>query len=128
MEVLYGQLVPVKRIIEHEEYDPVVTNNDVSLLILSRPLIFSSRVQPITLDQKEPPVGAMATVSGWGTVSEGGLLSRNLQKVDVPIFERYLCNALYVGGITNKMFCAGYLTGYYDSCQVNIINYFHYKI
>lgn len=119
LEVVNGQFVAVNRIIQHPDYDQSLTNNDLSLLILSRNLIFNNRVQPIALDPIDPPTGAMAIASGWGTSSEGGLLSRNLQKVEVPIFQKSLCNVLYLGGITDKMLCAGYLSGYYDSCQVN---------
>lgn len=118
LEVVYGQFVSVNRIIQHPNYDPVNTNNDMSLLILSRKLVFNNRVQPIQLDPRDPPSGVMATVAGWGSESENGPLSRNLQKVNIPIFERTACNALYIGSITNNMMCAGYITGYYDSCQV----------
>lgn len=118
LEVIQGQFVAVNRVIKHPDYDPSLTNNDMSLLILSRKLIFNNRVQPIALDPNEPPTGAMAIASGWGTTSEGGTLSRSLQKVEVPIFQKSLCNVLYMGSITDKMVCAGYLSGYYDSCQV----------
>lgn len=116
--MIHGQFIAVNKVIQHPDYDTMLTNNDMSLLLLSRKLIFSDRIQPIPLDPIEPPTGAMAVASGWGTTSEGGKLSRNLQRVEVPVFQKSLCNVLYMGTVTDKMVCAGYLSGYYDSCQV----------
>lgn len=41
-----------------------------------------------------------------------------LQCLDIPILSDRDCNNSYPGMITDAMFCAGYLEGGKDSCQV----------
>lgn len=41
-----------------------------------------------------------------------------LQCLDIPILSSRDCNNSYPGMITDAMFCAGYLEGGKDSCQV----------
>lgn len=115
-----GQRLPVDRIISHPQYDENTTNNDIALLHLARP---ATGVQPIpwltaaTLAQANP--GVLATVTGWGALSEGGAGSDVLQQVQVPVVSNQACNSpnSYGGGITENMLCAGFAEGGRDSCQ-----------
>ena len=52
---------------------------------------------------------------GWGATSSGGSSSNFLLEVDVPIEDS--CGSYSNSEITNKMICAGYSSGGYDSCQ-----------
>lgn len=55
--------------------------------------------------------GTSARVSGWGATIEGGPRSPILQAVSVPVVTNAECNALYSGGITAGMLCAGFPEG-----------------
>ena len=48
-------------------------------------------------------------VSGWGTLSSGGVLSDTLNYVEVPPVSRTTCNqpSTYDGQVTANMICAG---------------------
>lgn len=43
-----------------------------------------------------------------------------LQCLNVPVLSQTKCKAAYPGQITDNMFCAGYLEGGKDSCQVTV--------
>ena len=66
--------------------------------------------------------GRECTISGWGSTGQAsGGYSRRLQAASVPILETRRCMESQVYGqdkLTQGMFCAGYLQGGIDSCQV----------
>lgn len=65
--------------------------------------------------------GDLAYVSGWGTLSEGGSSSTQLQVVEVPLVSLAECRSAYgSSSITDRMVCAGYPEGGKDACQVKI--------
>jgi trypsin len=94
-------------------------NLSVSLQV-SLAFTYGAGVQPITLTNTEPAAGALAVVSGWGTLSSGSSsLPSQLQAVEVDITAHAACNNAYAeyGGITVNMICAGVTGGGKDSCQ-----------
>jgi len=96
-----------------------LNNFSVSLQV-SVPFIYGPGVQPIALTSVEPSAGALAVVSGWGTLTAGGsTLPSQLQAVEVYITSRAACNSAYAqyGGITVNMICAGVTGGGKDACQ-----------
>ena len=66
-----------------------------------------------------PPDGALAVVSGWGTLTPGGSLPSQLQAVEVFITPRAACDRAYADydGITDNMICAAVPGGGKDACQ-----------
>ena len=64
--------------------------------------------------------GVLATVSGWGTLTQGGVQPSILQKVDVNTMSNGQCGgpttAYGYGDITSNMICAA--ASGKDSCQV----------
>lgn len=83
--------------------------NGIQYLKLASQQIMSNAGQP----------GDMASVSGWGTLTDGGNSPNKLQKVNVPIVSNQVCNEpnAYNGQITPTELCAGYAQGKKDSCQ-----------
>ncbi|KAF8791068.1 Trypsin-1 like protein [Argiope bruennichi] len=109
--------------IVHEGYNPMASlKNDIALLRLTTPIdIIGSDglVNGVCLPPKEMAdnVTGMGTVSGWGTTSQGGSLSDQLQAVDVPILTDEKCKEVYKDNYESTMLCAGYEEGGRDSCQ-----------
>jgi len=71
---------------------------------------------------QDTAAGSMVTVTGWGTLNEGGLgLPNVLHKVDVPVVSDEECRASYaaagVDSVADSMICAGLPEGGKDSCQ-----------
>lgn len=122
-----GVVAQVRRAIEHDDYNvPYGTNNDIGLLFLEDALVFRRNMRPVRLPERfeETPTGAIASISGWGTLYGGAnTIPDVLQAAKVPIVEQRVCVEAYANRtnpavITDVMLCAGLLeTGGVDSCQ-----------
>jgi len=104
---------------KNPDYDSATINNDVCLLKVDSPFEFNDEIGPVPVDTNmEWAADATFTVSGWGTKSEGGLVSEKLQKVNVPHVMPEQCQSNYASSgydITDGMICAGEAGK--DSCQ-----------
>lgn len=116
----FGQHINVKEIRQHPNYISPSTDFDVSVLILGKRIDLGPKIQPIPLTTQEPKSGELAVVTGWGIMKEGTTeLPDVLKKLDVPIYDRNTCNAVYGGKISQRMICAGYEKGGKDACAVS---------
>lgn len=118
-----GQRRAVDRVIPFSGYDDDTANNDLALLHLATPATLNAAVGIVDLvgpaDSSLFEPGDTATVTGWGSTSEGGAGSNALLEVSIPIVSNQTCNApaSYNGQITSSMLCAGVPQGGLDSCQ-----------
>lgn len=73
-----GQIVYFASLTPHEGYDIERHDNDIALLTLTEPLVYSDRIQPVPLPPADTHLtgGDIMQVSGWGrlSVSERGML------------------------------------------------------
>ncbi|XP_054088503.1 serine protease SP24D-like [Zeugodacus cucurbitae] len=65
-----GQVLKLKQIIVNKAYSDSL--NDVALLELEQPLVFTKDIQPIQLADAEVPSGEDVIISGWGRLSTNG--------------------------------------------------------
>nr|XP_055051998.1 transmembrane protease serine 13a [Misgurnus anguillicaudatus] len=112
----------VKTITVHESYSSDTNDYDIALLKLTRPVDFSTTVQPICLPTFDQIFSGNQEcwTSGFGTTTQGAdHASSSLMGVKVNIIDTNLCNStkVYGGAISNNMICAGDLNGGRDSCQ-----------
>ncbi|KAF5300956.1 hypothetical protein FQA39_LY10926 [Lamprigera yunnana] len=119
----YEQLRPITQIILHPGYVDVGFVNDISLLQMEIPVIFSDYVRPICLPTSDSVLNdnRICTVIGWGQLFEvGRIFPDTLQEVQVPIISTLECQKhtlfLPLYKITDDMFCAGYDRGGRDAC------------
>jgi len=118
-----GVTIPVRRIIEHEDYNvPIYFDNDIALMFLASLLTFGNGIQAITLPAQGFVVehGTDSQVSGWGALTQGGSAPEILQVVTVPIVSNDICGDAYsvLNPVTDGMICAGDLeVGGRDACQ-----------
>lgn len=118
------QTVGLARIVEHPAYDPFTSENDIALLELSSPLILSPARRTAAIGLFTPAdsaagldaPGTMATISGWGTTSEGGSLPAVLKFAQVPVVSDADARDAY-GDIADSMIGAGFDQGGIDTCQ-----------
>ena len=77
-----------------------------------QPFVFNNYIQPVQLPSSCAPPGTYCTVSGWGTLVEGGRRPYRLQSLAIPILSTRDCNVSYPYLVNYEtMFCAGYLEG-----------------
>jgi secreted trypsin-like serine protease len=115
-----GQRFTVRKIIEHENYDPKTNDSDIALLHLSKPSLQKS----IELVEQGDPEGltapfTSATVIGWGTTDPFGYrYPVELRQVNVPILPGLFGLRIYgPQTFSINMLVAGFLKGGKDSCS-----------
>ncbi|XP_026514339.1 cationic trypsin-like [Terrapene carolina triunguis] len=92
--------------------------NDIMLLRLSPPAVYTDYVQPLALTDSCPPEGTHCTVMGWGTTTSPAETYPDVpQCLDVDILSNTICEDAYPEKVTENMLCAGVLEGGKDSCQ-----------
>ncbi|KAM9020761.1 uncharacterized protein PRD47_004353 [Ara ararauna] len=112
----------VDKIFVHSKYVVETYDNDIALIKLKEPIIFSEYIiaacipeadfaNEVLMNQKS------GMVSGFGREFEGGRLSKKLKVLEVPYVDRNTCKQSTNFAITENMFCAGYETEQKDACQ-----------
>lgn len=114
----------VAEIFVHPDYVPgTYPRNDIALLrlssILSGPAIDAIPLVSPTNEAIALKDGALARVTGWGSLGEGGTPVRDLRYVQLRVFTNTDCNdpVAYNEKVKDEMVCAGFVKGGKDSCQ-----------
>ena len=118
-----GQKRAVDRIVLHPRYGFDFAHDfahDLALLHLTEP----ADAELVTLlgadDLALAGPGTLGTVIGWGALSEdgsAGLVSYDLQQVELPIVSEEECTSSMGRMITENMLCAGFKEGGKDACH-----------
>ncbi|XP_044541280.1 transmembrane protease serine 9 [Gracilinanus agilis] len=114
-----GKVEKVYRIYKHPFYNVYTLDYDVALLELSAPVRYTSVIKPICLPDHSHlfAEGTKCFITGWGSIREGGMMARHLQKAVVSIIGEETCRKFYPIQISNRMLCAGFAQGGVDSCS-----------
>ncbi|KAM8720211.1 hypothetical protein ACLKA7_006280 [Drosophila subpalustris] len=100
-----GILRQVVEIIVHEDYGKFL--NDIAVLRVDTPFIYSSNIQAIALPSANTPADADIVISGWGRLTHGGDLPRYLQWNTLKSLSLEECGQLINYGYAN-MLCLGH--------------------
>ncbi|KAM6957989.1 uncharacterized protein LKV04_022125 [Tautogolabrus adspersus] len=116
------QVIQVSEIIMHENYVKSTANNDIALLRLASPIIYTTYAVPVCmptrpLAERDLWAVRLHTVSGWGRRGENGPTSSLLRRLMVPRIRTQQCVEESGVVLTENMFCAGYIEGRQDSCK-----------
>nr|ADT80830.1 serine protease 60 [Mamestra configurata] len=124
-----GTVHTISRIIMHPQYIHAILNNDVAIVRLDNPAVFSSRVQLASIPGPNYNLVDGASVShvGWGHLQYQGHSSEQLMHVHVNIINQQVCAERYAilkaqdsnwPEVNDGMVCAGILNhGGKDACQ-----------
>ncbi|XP_048220834.1 transmembrane protease serine 11C-like [Perognathus longimembris pacificus] len=111
----------VKNIIIHENYHYPAHDNDIAVVHLASPVLYTSNIRRACLPETNHtfPPSSDVVVTGWGTLRTDGKIPNILQKASVKIIDNKTCNSgkVYGGVVTPGMLCAGFLRGHVDACQ-----------
>ncbi|KAM4610329.1 chymotrypsin-like elastase family member 2A isoform 2-T2 [Polymixia lowei] len=113
---LYGNepsavaLSPAK-IIVHEYWDSYRIRNDIALIKLPAPIMFTDAIMAACLPDNAHvlPHNAPCYVTGWGRLWTGGPIADTLQQAYLPVVSHSNCSKPDWWGslVTNNMICAG---------------------
>ncbi|CAL4099971.1 unnamed protein product, partial [Meganyctiphanes norvegica] len=110
-----SQSIYASSFIKHPKYDDQTQANDIMILELSQPVIWTPQVGPLCLATMADYEGYLSIVTGWGVTTPR--TSPTLQEVGVRVFTQNECQNMYEGKyvITEKQVCAA--SPGKDSCQ-----------
>lgn len=107
---------PLREPILHESYSIRTKANDIALVQVGvLPNLPAAQIFVGALEGSLVTPPSILTVSGWGRVKEGGAISVDLLKVDIPVSDRVTCKASYPDHDSETQICAGMKDR--DSCQ-----------
>lgn len=118
-----GKRIRASRIYVHPNYSTTTNNYDIAMIKLATPVDTIKPVAFISTTTSEATyakAGTTSYVAGWGDTTpeeEEEFFPVRLRQATVPILRRTLCNDLFDGQMTSRMFCAGYVDGGKDACQ-----------
>ena len=105
---------------KHPKYDPRTMQNDIAIIILQSKVVSKFHINIACLPTSSdsyPKFNSTSYSSGWGTLSEGGLVPDILQNVQLTVYNPKYCR--YVTDEKNvnwkSQICAGELKG--KTCQ-----------
>ena len=97
-------IMPVIRITNHPDFDPIKLNYDFAILTLERTITFSATKSPVCLPSNKSTtfIDEKVKVTGWGlTVAKGSAkdVSTTLREVELKVMSNYKCKSFYNGEI-----------------------------
>ncbi|XP_039492861.1 chymotrypsin-2 [Drosophila santomea] len=118
-------VVRVKKIIQHEDYNPYNNYaNDISLLLVEEPFEFDGvTVAPVKLPElafatPQTDAGGEGVLIGWGLNATGGYIQSTLQEVGLKVYSDEECTERH-GGRTDPRYhiCGGVDEGGKGQCS-----------
>lgn len=108
----------------HEEYDGFLGPHDIGLLVFQTPFTFDALVSAIPLPQADRIHSGIATLHGWGSVSDSFYPSYPtiLQFTNMPIIPLQTCRLTWnynPDPIHDNHLCAGSLDGGAGGCSLD---------
>ncbi|XP_077147052.1 vitamin K-dependent protein C [Ranitomeya variabilis] len=114
----------VTKIITHPNFKAETVDNDIALLRLSQPAVYSKYVLPICLPSYGLASkiltleGTETIVTGWGNQEESHRNRSNiLSYIQIPIVPNENCSTVMQNPVTGNMLCAGMLGDNQDACS-----------
>ncbi|XP_055967153.1 transmembrane protease serine 11B-like, partial [Sorex fumeus] len=111
----------IKNTILHEDYNEKTLSNDIALVELAEEVSFTKYIRRICLPEAEMILSQndSVAVTGWGALYMNGPSPVTLQQAFVNIIDNEICNGpnSLSGLVSDKMLCAGFMSGGADACQ-----------
>ncbi|XP_057566802.1 LOW QUALITY PROTEIN: chymotrypsin-like protease CTRL-1 [Hippopotamus amphibius kiboko] len=112
------QLLSISAAIAHPSWNPATMNNDLTLLKLASPALYTTHISPVCLASSNEvlPEGLKCVTTGWGHLSGvGPVTPALLQHVVLPLVTVSQCQQDWGSHITNSTICAAASGAF--SCQ-----------
>lgn len=109
---------------KHPAYNSRTVDNDIALLRLEFPVIFTEYIVPVCLPSSPLAErvlhlnGTLTVVSGWGKEGmDSERYSSALNVIKVPLVDRSICTQQMSHNISDNVLCAGVLGRKMDACE-----------
>jgi len=126
-----AQIIKVLSVINHENFVPSLYEQDIALLRLATPVVYTPSLLPICLpqptygrrDEYASNLGRKAVLAGWGRKWDNGPLATQLEMVELPIISNSMCMHWYNRSGSRQFIpdytflCAGWEEGKMDACS-----------
>jgi len=126
-----AQITKVEAYFSHENFVPQLYEQDIALLRLANPIVYTPSLLPVCLpkpsfsrqEDYSQYLGQKGTLSGWGRQWDDGPLSNQLEMVQLPIISNNMCMGWYNRSGSrqfipeNTFLCAGFEEGGMDACN-----------
>lgn len=115
--------IPITSVKMHENFSDVQFTNDIAILKLSKkpnnPLVWPICLPIENSLRSNSFVGQNGVVAGWGSIYYDGPRSSILLVADLPVLSESTCQQVFGSAtvIDNRIICAGYVTGFKDTCK-----------
>ncbi|KAM5165120.1 vitamin K-dependent protein C [Mantella aurantiaca] len=117
------QKISAIKFIIHPKFDQSNIDNDIALLRLDQPAVYTKYVLPICLpsyglaETNLTVEGTVTIVTGWGNQDQN-LRNRTLilSYIQIPVVSHNNCSEVMRNKVTNNMLCAGTLGDNQDAC------------
>ncbi|XP_065336734.1 trypsin eta-like [Cloeon dipterum] len=123
INIYEGVFHSIRGIIMHDDFDPKTGENDIALMEVHPPFDFGPNIRAASLPAigaKDPAVGTVATIIGWGDTKSGGPSSYLLLEAQIEIRNHTMCREAYAA-IKNVIFpsqiCANDAAGGKGTCN-----------
>ncbi|XP_072326964.1 acrosin-like isoform X1 [Scyliorhinus torazame] len=114
---------PVAEVIKHENYNPDTESNDIALIKVTDPIVFTDFVQPVCLQYQKLDIAELkpCVTAGWGMVEGKGRRADVLQEQEISIIPTAICNQgdWHNGSLSDQVLCAGFKWAGPDRCQTD---------
>ncbi|XP_031623295.1 ankyrin-1-like isoform X2 [Contarinia nasturtii] len=118
-------------IIRHSNYSGLTKKNDIALIRVAKPILFTDYIMPacLELDSNDMDIDIPLIVTGWGSTADGLNRSDILLKAQLKTTPLFECNqtmlkwneepnqAAFRDGISHGQYCASDPQGRNDSCR-----------
>jgi len=126
-----AQIKRVETYFSHENFVPRLYEQDIALLRLQSPVVFTPSLLPVCLpspsfsrqQEYSSNLGQTAVLAGWGRQWDDGPLSGQLEMVELPVISNTMCMDWYnMSGSRqyipeHTFLCAGWEGGKKDACS-----------
>ncbi|XP_069764926.1 acrosin-like isoform X3 [Narcine bancroftii] len=118
---------PVAEVIKHENYNPDTEANDIALIKVTNPIVFTNYIQPVCLQNQRLDIAELkpCVTAGWGMVEGKDKWTDILQEQEISIIPTAICNQgdWYNGSLNDKVLCAGFKWAGPDRCQDTLFSF-----
>ncbi|KAK5640450.1 hypothetical protein RI129_011261 [Pyrocoelia pectoralis] len=97
-----GDSYEIESIRSHAEYDSWNIYNDIAIVKLKTPIVFTDKVKKIDLETEYVGAAVDCVLSGWGSLSYPGSLPDNLQHIDLKTITSEDCADLMNHGTLDR--------------------------